>query len=103
MPAAAADAQVQPSAAALQALLAAERTRCDVLYPGDMAATLRGHRSNLACFEQRQRARRPFCLSMISAQTLSRLSRGKTATDLPGSCTRAPVSPHRPDIRAAPP
>ena len=38
MPAGAADPQMQPAAAALQAFLAAERARRDVLDAGDMAA-----------------------------------------------------------------
>src|SRR5262245_61054498 len=38
MAAAAADAQVQPAAAALQALFTTERARCDVLHAGNVAA-----------------------------------------------------------------
>src|SRR5664279_927692 len=44
MTAAAADPQMQPYAAVLQAFLAAERARRDVANAGDMAATLRHER-----------------------------------------------------------
>src|SRR5947208_2522921 len=43
MAAATADAQMQPAAAGLQALLASERARRDVLDPGNMAASLCCH------------------------------------------------------------